>query len=317
MSSNISFDDNVIQRFQLDVSNLRGRSLRLGSVLDDILSAHDYPAPVAHLVGETIALALLLSSMLKYDGVFTLQTKGDGPVGMIVADVSAPDNVVRGCASFDPERLEQARVQLAALKTVEASQNHLAQYLGKGYIAFTVDQPGSEESFQGIVDLHGSSLVDCVQHYFQQSEQIKSGIKMAVGQRGGRWRAGGIMLQLMPEDEAVSRAGETNIEEDDWRRAMILMDTCTDDEFLDEELHSNIVLTRLFHEEGVRVFDPLSVQKGCRCSLERVEGMVGMMPEDEIEYLRDEAESIPFVCEFCSTEYLLNSKDIARIRKGE
>src|SRR5690606_25497319 len=156
--------------------------------------------PVAHLVAETIALTLLLSSRLKYQGVVTLQTSGDGPVSMLVADVTS-DGVVRGCANFDPERVEHAREQLAGLKTPESSQNHLAQYLGKGYIAFTVKQEDASEDYQGIVELKGASLVDCAQHYFNQSEQIGTGVKMAVGLRDGKWRAGGIMLQNMPEDQ--------------------------------------------------------------------------------------------------------------------
>ena len=143
-------DDNVVQPFQLDVSSLRGRSVRLGSVLNDVLEPHDYPNPVAHLVAETMTLALLLSSMLKYDGIFTLQAKGDGPVGLLVADVTS-DGDLRGCANFDAERLEHAREQLSALKTPEGSRNHLAQYLGKGYIAFTVDQGDKAERYQGIV----------------------------------------------------------------------------------------------------------------------------------------------------------------------
>ena len=132
-------DDDVVQGFQLDTSSLRGRAVRLGSVLNDILEPHAYPNPVAHLVAETVTLALLLSSMLKYEGVFTLQIKGDGPVDLVVADVTSAGEV-RACAHFDDERLEQARQQLAGLKATESSRNHLAQYLGKGYIAFTVEQ---------------------------------------------------------------------------------------------------------------------------------------------------------------------------------
>lgn len=294
-------DDNVIQTFQLESSSLRGRVVRLGSVLDEILGAHDYPDTVAHLVAETVTLALLLSSMLKYEGIFTLQTKGDGPVGMLVADVTSGGDV-RGCASFDPERLDHAAEQLAALEATESAQNHLAQYLGKGYIAFTVDQAGMKERYQGIVDLHGSSLIDCVQHYFNQSEQISTGIKMAAGLRDGRWRAGGIMLQKLPEDDGYSEHIISNTREDDWRRAMILMGSCTDDEFLDAGLHSNTLLMRLFHEEGVRVFRPVSVRKNCRCSDEKVQNIMRMMEDDDLSYLAQDGR-IVMRCEFCSREY--------------
>ncbi len=295
-------DDNVIQPFQLDVSSLRGRIVRLGSVLNDILEPHEYPNPVAHLVAETVTITMLLSSMLKYEGIFTLQAKGDGPVDLLVADITS-DGDVRGCAHFDPERLEHAREQLSALKTPESARNHLAQYLGKGYIAFTVDQGENMERYQGIVELKGASLIDCVQHYFQQSEQINTGIKMAIGQRDGLWRGGGIMIQHMPEDDGYSETSKSNMDEDDWRRSMILLESCTDDEFLDTELHSNILLTRLFHEEEVRVFEPLNIQKNCRCSEERVFTMLEMMPADDLDYMQEDDGQIGMKCEFCSTKY--------------
>ena len=293
-------DDDVIQTFQLDASNLRGRAVRLGPALNDILGSHDYPLPLAHLVAETATLALLLSSMLKYDGIFTLQTKGDGPVSMLVADVTS-DGDLRACANYDSDRLEAARAQLSALKTSESSSNHLAQYLGKGYIAFTVDQGDKAERYQGIVELQGQSLVECVQHYFNQSEQIGTGMKMAIGQRDGQWRGGGIMLQKMPEDDGYSE-NLSSFDEDDWRRAMILMDSVTDDELLDANLHSNELLLRLFHEEGVRVFEPHAVQKSCRCSEERVLNLLNTMSADDLDYMQDDGE-ISMTCEFCAAEY--------------
>lgn len=309
-------DDNVIQTFRLDVSNFRGRAVRLGSVLNEILEPHAYPSPVAHLVAETITLAVLLSSMLKYEGVFTLQAKGDGPVSMLVADITS-EGVVRGCASFDAERVEYARQPLAAMADQEGSQNHLAQYLGKGYIAFTVDQGGdNQDRYQGIVELQGASLVDCVQHYFSQSEQIRTGIKMAVGRRDNHWRAGGVMLQKMPDEGGISHQGRSNLDEDDWRRSMILLDSCTDDELLDENLHSNILLARLFHEEDVRVYTPLDVKKGCRCSRERVENVLATLSEDDLDYMAEGGDEISVKCEFCSTDYVFSHKAMMKERRS-
>lgn len=307
--------DNLIQPFQLESSNLRGRSVRLGSVLDDILSAHDYPKPVAHLVAETVTLASLLSSMLKYDGIFTLQAQGDGPVKMLAADVTS-DGDVRGCATFDAERLERSREQLQDMKSSESSQNHLAQYLGKGHIAFTVDQEADNvDRYQGIVELHGSSLVDCVQHYFQQSEQIGTGIKMAVGERGGRWRAGGIMLQNMPDEDDAEKTSLGNMDEDDWRRSMILLDSCTEDEFLDPDLVTEGVLFRLFHEEGVRVYEPKALQKACRCSEERVEGVLLMMSEEDRDYMIVDGV-LTMHCEFCGHDYVYSKEQLENILKA-
>lgn len=305
--------DNFVQPFQLETSSIRGRIVRLGSVLDEILDAHDYPLPVSHLVAETITLSIALSSMLKYEGIFTLQAQGDGPLRMLVSDITS-QGIVRGCASYDAERFQKSREQLSALKTKESSQNHLAQYLGKGYLAFTVDQGANTDRYQGIVDIKGSSMVDCVQHYFTQSEQIGTGIKMAVGKRGDHWRAAAIMLQNMPEDGQNPESGVGNMGEDDWRRAMILLDSCTEDEFLSPELSSNELLFRLFHEEGVRVYDRQEIKKGCRCEEERVQNILMSMSEQDIKDMSVE-EEIHMTCEFCSKTYSFKESDILRTMK--
>ena len=307
--------DNFVQPFQLETSSIRGRIVRLGSVLDEILDAHDYPLPVSHLVAETITLGIALSSMLKYEGIFTLQAQGDGPLKMLVSDVTS-QGIVRGCASYDAERFQKSREQISALKTKESSQNHLAQYLGKGYLAFTVDQGANTDRYQGIVDIKGASMVDCVQHYFTQSEQIGTGIKMAVGKRGDHWRAAAIMLQNMPEDGQNPESGVGNMCEDDWRRAMILLDSCTEDEFLSPELSSNELLFRLFHEEGVRVYDRKEIKKGCRCEEERVKNILMSMSEEDIKDMSVE-KAIHMTCEFCSKTYSFKESDILRIIKNK
>jgi len=296
--------DNVVQTFQLESNALRGRSVRFGSVLDDILKAHDYPLPVAHLVAETITLTVLLSSMLKFDGIFTLQAKGDGPIGMLVADMQSNGDL-RGCATFDAERLELARDQIADLKTEEGGENHLAQYLGKGYLAFTVDQAQGER-YQGIVELQGSSLIDCAQHYFEQSEQINTSIKMAAGLRDGKWRAGGLMIQEIPE-EGGENAGA--LAEDEWRRAVAFLESATEDELLDTQLGGNELLHRLYHEDGVRVFGPLALNNQCRCDEERVRNVLSSMPEEDVQEIERDG-IISMRCEFCSHDYRFDPKTL-------
>src|SRR5579875_430592 len=146
--------DDIVQPFQVDPFRLRGRLVRLGPLLDRILTRHDYPAPVAAMLGEAIALAVSLSGALKYDGIFTLQTKGDGPVRLLVADVTASGDV-RGYAQFDAARLAQAAPTKAPVPTL----------LGAGYLAFTVDQGEDTERYQGLVELVGATLADCAHHY--------------------------------------------------------------------------------------------------------------------------------------------------------
>ncbi len=298
-------DDNVIQPFQLEKSKLRGRAVRLGSVLDEILGPHDYPETVAILVAETIVHAALLSSMLKYDGIFTLQTRGDGPVGMLVADMTSKGEI-RGCASFDAGRVEKFG-DVGGL---------LPLLLGKGHIAFTVDQSEKADRYQGIVELKGKSLVECVQHYFRQSEQIVTGIDIAVEKTASGWRAGGIMLQHMPEDEKGAGIRTTEERNEDWNRAMTLLATCKSAEILDPALHSRELLLRLFHEEGVRVYKPLSLTKGCRCDAGKIEKILAGLPEEDIEYL-EEKGTIKMRCEFCSRDFTLEPDVLKkRPRKG-
>ncbi len=314
-----SASDNIIKPFMLESSDLRGRLVRVGGVLDTLLGAHDYPEPVAKLVAETLTLALLLSSMLKYNGIFTLQTQSKGAVKMLVADVTS-EGKARACASFDAEQLTEA------LKT----GSDLETLLGTGHVAFTVDQGPDTDRYQGIVELKGESLVDCVRHYFQQSEQIATGIKIAAGIMDGEWRAAGIMLQNMPEegghhaepltsaegnvypiskfDSSAENADDT---QENWLRANIFLDSCKTEEFLDPTLHPNDLLQRLFGEEGVRVFEPREIIWECRCSPERVETMLGMMSEDDRAYM-DVDGSITMKCEFCSREYVFDTQEIER-----
>ena len=297
--------DNVIQNFQLDHSSLRGRMVRLGSELNDIVEAHKYPDIINRLMSETMVLATSLASMLKYEGIFTLQiqTKG-GPVSMLVADQTSEGNI-RACASYDDEALDKV---LSELGDAEPT---LEQLLGKGHMAFTVDQGPETERYQGIVELTGSSLQESVQHYFNQSEQIGSAIKMACDKVDGQWRASVIMLQHMPEDEANPEAGSGNIVEDDWRRTMILLESCTEAELLSPELNAQELLYRLFHEEKLRVFEPKYVKKKCRCARERLIDAVRMMPEDDIDHIFD-GETAEVKCEFCSRIYTVTRDELQR-----
>ena len=159
--------------------------------------------------------------------------------------------------------------------------------------------------------------MECVQHYFTQSEQINTGIMLAVGQRQGIWRSAGLMLQHMPEEGGTKGvlSQESNLDEDDWRRAMILMGSCTEAELLDPDLTSHIILTRLFHEEGVRVFEPTPVIHSCRCSSDRVENVVMMMSDEDREDMVVDGQII-LTCEFCSKNYELDPATINRKAKN-
>ena len=302
--------DDLVLPFQVEPSGLRGRLVRLGAAVDTIITQHAYPEPVASMLAEAITLAVVLAGALKYEGVFTLQTKGDGPLPLMVADVTTA-GAVRGYAQFDAEKLERAVAMHGA--TLLGSVPRL---LGAGYIAFTVDQGEHTDRYQGIVELQGASLAECAHHYFRQSEQLRAGIKLAVGRAaGGAWRAGGIMLQRLPKPGAPEDAFAAEIQDDGWRRALILMSSARSDELIDAQLASEDLLFRLFHEDGVRVFARHGIAARCRCSRERIERILRSMPASDIRDLASDKE-VAVTCEFCSTTYTFPQSEIAAMEAG-
>ena len=303
--------DDLVQPFQIDAPGLRGRLVRLGPLVDEVLRRHDYPRPVAQLLGETLALAAALAHALKFDGVFTLQTKGDGPIRLMVADITS-EGQMRGYAQFDERRLSSALEG-----PIEAPVPRL---LGAGYLAFTVDQGPDTERYQGIVELTGGTLADCAHHYFRQSEQLQAGIRLACGLTRAadgveRWRAGALMLQRLPEEGGSGNGDGREVEEaeDDWRRSLIMMGSSRSDELLDPHLAPNDLLFRLFHEDGVRVYPVHALKAECRCSRARVAGMLKALPRQEVEEMKHDDEAVVVTCEFCSAEYRFDDADLAEL----
>jgi molecular chaperone Hsp33 len=293
--------DDLVQPFQIDPFGLRGRLVRLGPLLDEILTRHAYPEPVAVMLGEAIALAAALAGALKYDGVFTLQTKGDGPIRLLVADITT-SGAVRGYAQYDEEKL--ANVLAAAPAGAASVGDSVPRLLGAGYLAFTVDQGEHTDRYQGIVELQGATLAECTHHYFRQSEQIEAGLKVAVARLPDangtpRWRAGSLMIQRLPPESEAARGGAT---EDGWRRAVILMSSSTSQELVDSALTPEALLFRLFHEDGVRVYHRHDLAARCRCSRERVETVLRMLPETELAAMKVDGH-ITVTCQFCSAAY--------------
>ncbi len=301
--------DDLVQPFMLETSGIRGRLVKLGESLDTILGRHEYPEPVATALGELLLLASVLSSMLKFSGVFTLQVKGDGAVSIMVADITSEGDL-RGYAGFDADKL----AALEAARSGDAERFSVSELLGKGYLAFTVDQRADTDRYQGIVELDGESLADCLLHYFRQSEQIQTGLLVSVGRDGeGHWRGGGLGLQHLP-DEAKASGQNEDLREEDWRRSMILQASCTETELLDVSLPANDLLFRLFHEEGVRVFERRAIAFGCRCSSSRLEAVLAQMPREEVETLKVDGVVVA-TCEFCSTDYRYDDAALDRLYK--
>lgn len=296
--------DDLIQPFQVDSMVAQGRLVRLGGAVEAVLGAHDYPEPVAELLGECLAFAALLAGGIKYDGILTLQLKGNGPVNVLVADVTS-DGHLRGYAQFNAESVERA-VADAAAQTGPAAPVPLL--LGTGHLAFTLDQGPDTQRYQALVELDGATIAECAHNYLRRSIQLDAAVKLAVGRvarNGGMgWRAGGLMVQRMPDKDGPRQSGDWQDpeEEDAWRRAVILMSSSTGEELLDPALHPHRLLYRLFNEDGVRVFNPVALEMRCRCSRQRVQRVLRSFPRSEIETMKVDGRVL-VTCEFCNAAY--------------
>lgn len=319
-----AIDDRVLP-FTVPELDLRGRVVRLGASIDTILARHAYPEPVSRVLGEAAALTVLLGTALKFEGRFQLQTKSDGAIPMIVVDFNAPDNF-RAVAHVDEEKLA------AAIADDKLSTGHL---LGVGHLGMTVDHGSQMTRYQGVVALERQSLEEAAHQYFRQSEQIPSRIRLGVGSivtNGGRqWRAGGILVQFMPNSPERLRAADLHpgdapegheilanddadgISDDAWAEARSLVDTVEDHELLDPTLESERLLYRLFHERGARVFEPDAVHEACRCSRERVLDMLRGFPEEDRKGLVADDGTLAVTCEFCSRRYEFTPDEVETV----
>jgi molecular chaperone Hsp33 len=313
--------DDVVMPFQIEGLGMRGRIVRLGPLVDRVLTSHAYPEPVSRLLGEALALTSMLGTALKFSGRLTLQTQGNGPVTMLVADYETDESGLargrlRGHALINHARLDE---QIAAGRT------SAGDLLGSGYLAMTIDQGADMERYQGIVALDPAGLAESAHEYFASSEQIASRIRLAAGflyQRDAHghatksWRAGAIMIQHLAKDggltghrEDEDKTRPPTDEEENWNRAAILLDTVEDHELLDLELAQERLLYRLFHEDGVRAYDAETLVFGCRCSRERMGEVLTSFGAEEIDEMAKEG-AIEVVCEFCSAIYLYNPEEL-------
>jgi molecular chaperone Hsp33 len=298
--------------FQLDALGVRGRLVRLGPSLDAIVEGHGYPLAVARPLAEAMVLCVALATSLKYDGIFTLQIGGDGPIRLLVTDLTS-EGALRGYAQFDSWKLAVA----LGSGNHDAPDGYVPKLFGQGRLAFTVDQGRHTERYQGVVPLEGATLADCAHTYFRQSEQLPTGIKIAARRDettdGPRWRAASLVVQQMPEFDAGRVDIDQDQREDDWRKAVILMASATEKEMLDPALPGKTLLFRLFHAEGARLFEPRAFQARCRCSRERIDGVLKSIRREELADLRDPQGLVAVTCEFCSTQYTYDEADLDRI----
>jgi molecular chaperone Hsp33 len=297
----------LLQPFLISARSIRGRLVRLGPALDEILAGHDYPPQVAHMMAEAMALAASLAGALKFNGIFTLQIQAEGAISLLVVDVTS-DGDLRGYARFDADKLA------AAVADESLADAPVARYLNKGFLAFTVDQGADTERYQGIVELIGKTLADCAQAYFEQSEQLETGyVLSARAPRSGLgWQAAALMIQRMPlgPTSPILTAEEA---EESWNRANILLSSTKDAELFDPDLAATALLHRLYHADQLELLEARPLQARCRCSAERVETTLRSFPREEMVDLKDENGHIVVTCEYCKSSYSFAEDDLDRL----
>lgn len=299
LDSLVAADDSVAP-FQIDGQPVRGRVARLGPALDEILSAHDYPEPVARLLGEAVLITVLVGASLKFDGRLILQASGDGPVGFLVVDYDTSGGV-RAYVKLDPERETDARNV--------AQEDGLGALLGQGTMAMTIDQGPNMDRYQGVVPLEGESISAAAEAYFARSEQIPTRIKAAVGRWQGEgqdelWRGGAMIIQQIAGDTARGDAEEA------WNTARVLFDTLSDHELIDPELSGGRVLFRLFHEDGVRLLESREIRFDCRCDRDSVKNLLASFSAEEIGEMTESGE-VTATCEYCNHTYRFEAAELA------
>jgi len=305
--------ENYVLPFQIETAGVRGRLVRLGPVVDDLLSRHNYPEPVSRILGEAILLTVMLGTSLKFDGKLTLQTSSDGPITFLVVQYRAPGDV-RAYANYEEE---------AVTRAIEAGSDTEPRLLGDGYLAMTIEPGAGMERYQGFVEFEGENLVDAAHTYFRQSEQIPSLMRVAVapqflsgreGERGGwAWRAGGLMIQKIGAEggRGTIHASETSSQsEEDWNRASLLGATLEDHEILDPTLSPERLLIRLFHEERVRAFPANPISAFCQCSRDRVEDLLKRFSGERLAEMVQEDGKVAVTCEFCNRIYEFDAETV-------
>ena len=280
---------NLSQGFVLEQLNIRGRLVRLDSIMSEIIAKHEYPEKVGQVLAQLILAGAALRSLMKFDGVFTLQTRGSGPISLAVVDVTSEGNI-RGYAQFDQETLSQVK------------SSEFGKLLGSGSLGFIVDTLKGKDQYQGMVELKDDDLSASLEYYFDQSEQLESRVRIAVEHDGEGWRGTALILQKMPEKEDAH-------EGDAWDHIDALLRTLGRQEFLDFSLTPENLLFRLFHEVNLRIFPPIAFQAKCRCERGRIQAFLASLAPEEIEEFVIN-DKIDVTCEFCNHTYIFERKDV-------
>ncbi len=282
-------DTDISVPFILPHFSVRGRLIRLEKVSSSILKQHKYPPAVGKVLAELLATSAALAGLLKYEGIFTLQTKSNGPIELLVIDITDTGNI-RGFSQFNEYAIHQ--------------DSTFSELFGDGYLAYTVDQGLNVDRYQGIVKLHNESLSSAIEHYFDQSEQLKTKIVVASQKtKDGKWRSSALLLQQLPAQE---------VNEESWNHIDALLSTLSLEEFLDFSAPHETLLYRLFHEGGVLTYEGAPLKAKCRCSRERIKAFLSSLTQEEVEELLENGQ-LKMTCEFCNHSYNFDRKELITI----
>ena len=282
----------IIKSFMLENGLFRGKYIAADSVVADIWEKHDYPEALRPLLTQAVLIALALSAGIKYQGVFSLQIKGDGPISSLFVDVTT-DRKVRGYM-----RLDDSIQNWSSKKT-------LVDLFGRGQLIFSVAGLG-QEPYQGIVALNHDTLAEVVTDYFRLSEQIDTELIIRAGAGQGRC----LLLQKMPpktEETPVKLSEKSS--EDLWEEVTVLLNSVRDTELFSDKLTPDEVLFRLFHANKLVVFDPQTPTAECRCYRGKMENFLKRMSIQERQSLYNDAGEIEVVCQFCGEKYQFKKAD--------
>ncbi|MHA7820404.1 MAG: Hsp33 family molecular chaperone HslO [Erythrobacter sp.] len=282
--------------FTLPARNARARVVRLDRAIDEVLSAHDYPAPVTHLLGEALVLAALMGGLLKADGhdaQLTMQAQTQsGVVSLLVCDYRGGE--LRGYADFDAERL-----------AILGANPSLSALFGEGYIAITFET-GRGQRYQGIVPLEGDNLAEACETYFSQSEQVPTLIRIASRSSGEGRVAAGILIQHLADGEEGRERLHVRMDHPDWEHVATMAGSISHEELLDPELSLEGIAWRLFHEEDeIRIQPGADLTRGCRCTEAYYQSVIARFPPEERDEMRNEDGLILVDCAFCAKAFEL------------
>ncbi len=271
-----------LQRFLLESTPVRGEIVHLNATWRAVLDRKDYPEPLERLLGELMAAGALLSATLKFDGAMIMQMQGNGPVRLLVVEVTS-EGTLRATAKWQGDVASQ----------------RLGDLLGDGRFVISIVPASGKQTYQGVVALEGETVAEVLEHYMEQSEQLQTRLWLTSDSR----QAAGMLLQKLPD--------EPTQDEDAWNRAITLGATLTSNELL--ELGAPDIIRRLYHEEDVRMFESRPVSFRCSCSRERVTSMLRMLGHEEVRSIIDERESVDVECEFCGRQYSFDPVDAEQV----